>query len=154
MFQNRAITNYAKGRAFALLVEQRWITIALAYIKEMDFIATKRHDAAEGKPEKDASLVATPKTKAPKKYAKGGKEKPAGQPGGGSLRRRSRAEPAQPRVHDHQHLAASAPHCNFNSSQSVCCDGSCSARPFQFPSCTDLFHSMLWRCPSFRCLPT
>jgi hypothetical protein len=66
VFQTRAITNYAKGRAFALLVEQRWITIALAYIKEMDFIATTRHDAAGGKPEKDASLVVTPKTKAPK----------------------------------------------------------------------------------------
>ena len=41
IFQTRLTTSYAKGRAFAPLAEQRWVTIALAYIKEMDLIAAK-----------------------------------------------------------------------------------------------------------------
>ena len=58
IFQSRATTSYAKGRAFAPLAEQRWVTVALAYIKEMDLIAAKRQDAAGGKnPDKDSDTT-------------------------------------------------------------------------------------------------
>ena len=73
VFQNRAVTTYAKGRAFAPLADQRWITVALAFIKEMDLIATKRQDALGGKADKPANpTAASPSTTKPKAKAKGG----------------------------------------------------------------------------------
>eukprot|EP00435_Cladocopium_sp_Y103_P049112 s1324_g14.t1 len=78
VFQNRSVTNFAKGKAFAPLAEQRWVTIALSYIKEMDLIASKRSDATGGKPDKDAA----PSNAAPKKVPK--KPKGGGKKGGGS----------------------------------------------------------------------
>ena len=66
------MTSYAKGRAFAPLAEQRWITIALAYIKEMDLIASKRQDTT-GKPfVKDPDAQQPYPKKSPKKAPKGG----------------------------------------------------------------------------------
>ena len=70
VFRLKSTTNYAKARAFAPLAEQRWVTIALAYIKEMDLIATKRSDATSSKGDNAATFSAPP-TKAPKKHAKG-----------------------------------------------------------------------------------
>ena len=54
--------------------QQRWVTIALAYIKEMDLIASKRIDAAGGKAnDKDQPNPQQPNPKKPpKKGAKGG----------------------------------------------------------------------------------
>ena len=80
IFQTRSTTSYAKGRAFAPLAEQRWVTIALAYIKEMDLIATKRMDMTGTKnPEKDGDPSNPPgpnPKKQPKKAPKGaGKQK-------------------------------------------------------------------------------
>eukprot|EP00435_Cladocopium_sp_Y103_P026996 s1075_g6.t1 len=75
VFQNRSLTNYSKGRAFAPLAEQRWVTIALAYIKEMDLIASKRLDATGAKGDKESTLVPAIPKKAPKKAAKGGGKK-------------------------------------------------------------------------------
>ena len=73
VFQTKAVTTYAKGRAFAPLAEQKWVTIALAYIKEMDPIASKRLDASGQRPAKDdppPNPSPNPK-KQPKKGAKG-----------------------------------------------------------------------------------
>eukprot|EP00435_Cladocopium_sp_Y103_P066899 s777_g29.t1 len=72
VFQNRSVTNYAKGRAFAPLAEQKWVTIVLSYIKEMDLIATKRSDATGSKPDKDAPAGQPSPKKVPKKKPKGG----------------------------------------------------------------------------------
>eukprot|EP00435_Cladocopium_sp_Y103_P024671 s2443_g6.t1 len=73
VFQNRAGTTYARGRTFAPLADQRWITIALAYIKEMDLIASKRMDAIGGRQEKDvATSSGTPGPKKNPKKPKGG----------------------------------------------------------------------------------
>eukprot|EP00435_Cladocopium_sp_Y103_P064915 s1184_g26.t1 len=81
VFQNRAATTYARGRAFAPMAEQRWVTTALSFIKEMDLIATKRQDAIGVKPDKDAATSST--TPAPKKTTKktkgGAKGKGSGQ---------------------------------------------------------------------------
>lgn len=76
VFQNRATTSYARGRAFAPLADQRWVTVALAFIKEMDLIATKRQDAIGVKPDRDTSAASSnpaPK-RTPKKTKGGGKE--------------------------------------------------------------------------------
>ena len=46
LFSNRAVTPLSRGRAFAPLAEQRWITTALSYIKELDAISARRADVA------------------------------------------------------------------------------------------------------------
>eukprot|EP00435_Cladocopium_sp_Y103_P051433 s652_g16.t1 len=75
VFQNKAGTNYARGRAFAPLADQRWITTALAFIKEMDLIAAKRLDATGKKADKDTTPTAPASKKEAKKPKGGGKKK-------------------------------------------------------------------------------
>lgn len=73
VFQNRAVTTYARGRAFAPLADQKWITTALAFIKEMDVISTRRQDAIGVKAEREAtSSTTTPAPKKTTKKTKGG----------------------------------------------------------------------------------
>ena len=74
VFQHKSTTAFAKGRAFAPLAEQRWVTIALAYIKEMDLITSKRQDAT-GSRDKDPPPSQPNPKKAPKKSGKGGGKK-------------------------------------------------------------------------------
>jgi hypothetical protein len=64
-----------QARAFSPLADQRWVTVALAYVKELDVIQTKRQELAgtsTGAP-KVQPLDVTGKPKAqPKKKGKGG----------------------------------------------------------------------------------
>ena len=46
LFSNRAVAPLSRGRAFAPMAEQRWITTALSYIKELDTISSRRSDLA------------------------------------------------------------------------------------------------------------
>ena len=46
LFSNKALSPLSKGRAFAPMAEQRWITTALSYIKELDVISSRRADVA------------------------------------------------------------------------------------------------------------
>ena len=46
LFTNRSVTPLSRGKAFAPLAEQRWITTALSYIKELDAISARRADVA------------------------------------------------------------------------------------------------------------
>jgi len=39
----------SRARSFAPLADQRWITVALQYLREMDLIALKRAEFAGGK---------------------------------------------------------------------------------------------------------
>ena len=74
IFTNRQVVATSRSRSFAPLADQRWITVALAYLREMDLIANKRLEFAGGG---KASLggseeVPTPKPKgAPKKKGRG-----------------------------------------------------------------------------------
>lgn len=71
VFTNRSMQGVLRGRPFAPLADQKWITTALAFIKEMDLIASRRLDATSKSTEKDTpSTEANPK-KAPKKHPKG-----------------------------------------------------------------------------------
>ena len=81
VFMNRQLTATSRSRSFSPLADQRWITCALAYLKEMDVISTKRQEfAAGGKPSLSSTSEVDPKPKvksAPKKKWKpkgGGKE--------------------------------------------------------------------------------
>eukprot|EP00438_Fugacium_kawagutii_P004823 Skav226390 [mRNA] locus=scaffold1631:67277:74756:+ [translate_table: standard] len=49
IFQNRQAGMMARSRSFSPLADQKWITIALAYLKEMDLIVAKRAELAGSK---------------------------------------------------------------------------------------------------------
>ena len=70
---NQAIQT-GRNKAFAPLCPQRWATISLAYLKELDFIQTKR---AEQQRKSPAPLVAAPQTPSPKRRGKFAKAKAA-----------------------------------------------------------------------------
>ena len=65
VFTNRSLAPLSRGRSFAPLAEQRWISLALAYIKELDTITQKRADlaASPGKAAQPAAPAPTPKVK-------------------------------------------------------------------------------------------
>ena len=42
VFTNRQASMLAKSRAFSPLADQKWVTVALAYLKELDVITSKR----------------------------------------------------------------------------------------------------------------
>ena len=65
LFTNRSLAPLSRGRSFALLAEQRWISLALAYIKELDTITQKRADlaASPSKAAQPAAPAPTPKVK-------------------------------------------------------------------------------------------
>lgn len=45
LFSNRAFASSARNRAFAATADQRWVTVALQYLKELDVIQTRRTEA-------------------------------------------------------------------------------------------------------------
>lgn len=72
LFTNRSLSAYSRGKAFAPLADQRWVTTALSYIRELDLIATKRADVNQQKPEKPEKEANPGSKKAAKKQSKGG----------------------------------------------------------------------------------
>ena len=68
LFTNRSLAPLSRGRSFAPLAEQRWISLALSYIKELDTITQKRADLSGNT--KAAALPGAP-APAPKAKIKG-----------------------------------------------------------------------------------
>ena len=79
VFMNRQISATSRSRSFAPLADQRWITCALAYLKEMDVIAAKRQEFAGGPPRISATVLsdADPKPKPKPSPKRKGKSKGA-----------------------------------------------------------------------------
>eukprot|EP00435_Cladocopium_sp_Y103_P024841 s3901_g6.t1 len=75
IFQNRQLSATSRARSFAPLADQRWITTALAFLKELEVINAKRNELAPGlRANKDglSGPSAKPKAKAnPKRKGKG-----------------------------------------------------------------------------------
>ncbi len=72
IFTNRQVLATSRGRSFAPLADQKWITVALAYLKEMDLIAAKRVEFTGGKGSTVGGEDVAPKVKAtPKKKGQG-----------------------------------------------------------------------------------
>ena len=80
IFVNRQLSSTSRARSFAPLADQRWVTCALAFLKEMEVIAAKRSEMNSGsKFPSEASqdsaaghAAAKPKAKGqPKKKGKG-----------------------------------------------------------------------------------
>lgn len=68
IFVNRQAGTLSRSRSFAPLADQRWITTALAYLKELDAIQVKRQEltgqkASGADPEKQPKAKANPKKK-------------------------------------------------------------------------------------------
>lgn len=78
LFTNRSLAPLSRGKAFAPLAEQRWITVALQFIKELDVISQRRSDLVSGRPgsSSDPTSVPVPKVK-PKPQPKWKKKKKA-----------------------------------------------------------------------------
>ena len=77
IFVNRQLSSTSRARSFAPLADQRWVTCALAFLKEMEVISNKRNEMnAAGRVGFEASSegAAAPKAKAkqqPKKKGRG-----------------------------------------------------------------------------------
>ena len=77
VFSHKPTTILSKARSFSPLADQKWVTVALAYVKELDLISSKRLElaskpAAFGGGDGTSEGPAKPKP-FPKKKGKGGK---------------------------------------------------------------------------------
>ncbi|CAL1133166.1 unnamed protein product [Cladocopium goreaui] len=72
IFINRQQSTLARSRAFSQLADQRWVTTALAFVKELDLIQTKRLElsgqSTRPQPASDSTAKAKPQ---PKRKGKG-----------------------------------------------------------------------------------
>eukprot|EP00435_Cladocopium_sp_Y103_P039111 s1573_g10.t1 len=73
IFVNRQAGALSRSRSFAPLADQRWITTALAYLKELDAIQVKRGELSGQKTTAAESDRPKPKATPKKRGAKGGK---------------------------------------------------------------------------------
>lgn len=83
IFLSRQQSTLSRARAFSQLADQRWVTVALAFVKELDLITTKRQElAGQGaqKPSTSVEPSAKPKANAKRKGKGAGKNA-----GGGGL---------------------------------------------------------------------
>lgn len=66
IFMTRATSQVSRSRAFAPLADQRWITVSLAFLRELDTITTKRAELVGGsQPSSNPNSAAVPKPKQP-----------------------------------------------------------------------------------------
>jgi len=76
IYVNRQQSALARARAFSPLADQRWVTVALAFLKELDVITSKRLElTTAGAPQRNATGGGDPNPKAKasaKKKGKGG----------------------------------------------------------------------------------
>ncbi len=49
VFTNRQLSQVSRAKAFSPLADQKWITVALAFLKELDTIVVKRSEILGGK---------------------------------------------------------------------------------------------------------
>ena len=58
-YRNNAVQSTGRTKAFSALCPQRWATVALAYAKELDYIVSRRSDAAPKKAPQPAAELGT-----------------------------------------------------------------------------------------------
>ena len=84
IFQNRTLASTSRSRSFAPLADQRWITCALAFLKEMEVIQSKRLELTGGKGSASEPGQDNPRPKPkpnPKKKGRGKGQPPEEQEG-------------------------------------------------------------------------
>ena len=67
-YRHQISTQTGRNRAFSPLCPQRWATVALAYLKEMDFIQSRRADTQKKEQPSQPALQPNPKPKPKGKY--------------------------------------------------------------------------------------
>lgn len=70
IFINRYQGPLSRSRTFSQLADPKWVTVALAYVKEQDVIATKRQELTGNVPDKPHAEAKAKNQ--PKRRAKGG----------------------------------------------------------------------------------
>ena len=82
IFVNRQQSTLSRTRAFSPLADQRWVTVALAFIKELDVITTKRQEITSSAPSNQRGgtegAPARKQTPPPKRKKGGGRGAQAG----------------------------------------------------------------------------
>eukprot|EP00435_Cladocopium_sp_Y103_P010558 s305_g2.t1 len=76
VFSHKPATILSKARAFSPLADQRWVTVALAYVKELDLISSKRLELTSKPAAFGGDKAGEPSAKPkpfPKKKGRGGK---------------------------------------------------------------------------------
>ena len=58
IFTNRQLSQVSRAKAFSPLANQRWVTVALAFLKELDTIVVKRGEILAGKASGSGDVVA------------------------------------------------------------------------------------------------
>ena len=89
IFMTRAASQVSRSRAFAPLADQKWITVSLAFLKELDTITTKRSELVGGSLSTSLSTVPPP----PKAKQPGSPKKKGG--GRGNQRQQLEEEDVQ-----------------------------------------------------------
>jgi len=56
---NRQLSQVSRAKAFSPLANQRWVTVALAFLKELDTIVVKRSEILGGKASGSGDVVST-----------------------------------------------------------------------------------------------
>ena len=79
VFSNRLVTSTARTRSFAPLADQKWITVALQYLREMDVINNKRQEFAGKASGSGADPADDPKPKVRPKSKQKGRGRGGGQ---------------------------------------------------------------------------
>lgn len=78
IYVNRHQSTLSRARAFTQLADQRWVTVALAFIKELDVLTTKRQELTGGQSQQKA-LAGDPAPKAKGQPKRKGKAQGKGQ---------------------------------------------------------------------------
>ena len=101
IFQHRQQSTLSRCRAFSQLADQTWITVALAFIKELDLITSKWQEMVSGQPtgpqkQGGEGSDAQPKGKSqPKRKQKGGGRGQSGGRQGGRGGMKAAGKPSQ-----------------------------------------------------------
>ena len=89
IFTNRALSSTSRARSFAPLADQRWVTVALAFLKEMEVISAKRSEMAGAPNFPSRDFARSTSSKAKRKVQ--GHSKEEGKPEMASSTRRGRS---------------------------------------------------------------
>ena len=83
IFVTRQLSTTSRTRAFAPLADQRWVTVALAFLKEMEVISSKRQELIGGGQKGASETLSEPAQPKPKAKGKPQPKKKGGGKGSG-----------------------------------------------------------------------
>ena len=85
IYVNRQQSTLSRARAYSQLADQRWITVALAFVKELDILMTKRQELSGAQPPQSGLASSDPAPNAKGQPKQKAKAQGKGQVGGGQM---------------------------------------------------------------------